>query len=367
MKKTLDSFLSYEEDFHGSDRKLSRNERKKAKENDRSKYKKTDQDQKKKNPLVIEQAPPSALKGRVLAIYPEEIHVESQHTLYRCQVKGSLKKEKNSSKNLVTIGDFVLFEEREKLCGLIFQVEPRRTILSRSDNLHRHKEQLIAANVDQVIITASMTCPPLKPFLLDRYIIAAQKGKMKPIIVINKIDLVKTDEDRALLDVCQEAYEALGIPFLRVSAATGEGIKALKKYMENTTSVFSGQSGTGKSSLINATCNLQLKTGDVIEKTAKGSHTTTRASLCPLENGGFCVDTPGIKSFGVWDLKLPEIEQFFTEIAQKAGQCRFLGCSHDTEPDCAVKEAIQVGEISPLRLASYHALASSLKEKHQNR
>lgn len=367
MNDHLDSLLSHEEDFHGNDRRLSRKERKHAIENDRSKYKKTDQDQRKKKVVVEEKVSENALKGRVLGIYPEGIQVQSEGALYRCQLKGTLKKEKNNAKNLIAVGDFVWIEPREQTSGQIFRIEPRKSVLSRADNLLRHKEQLIAVNIDQVIIIASVVSPALKPFLIDRYIIAAQKGRMDSIIVINKIDLIETEEDQYFLELCQEAYKKIGIPFLQVSTRTGQGIAELKKLMENKTSVFSGQSGTGKSSLINTTCGLQLKTGAVVEKTTKGAHTTTTTQLCPLENGGFCIDTPGIKSFGVWDLRLSEIEQFFTEIAKEAPRCRFQGCNHDSEPDCAVKEAIEEGRISPLRLASYHTLVATLKEKHRNR
>lgn len=366
MTKDQEHFLIREEEFHGNDRKLSRNERKLAIKQDRSKYKKTDQDKHKKKELEPEVISETALRGRVLGIYPEGIQVEVQGTIYRCQIKGSLKKDKKETKNLVAVGDFVFFESKEG-SNLIFKTEPRRSILSRADNLLRRKEQLIAVNIDQVIITASILSPPLKPFLLDRYIIAAQKGNMDPIIVINKIDLLETEEDKELVDLCQKVYEDLGIPFLRVSVHTGEGLKELKERMQGKSSVFSGQSGAGKSSLINAVTGSTLKTGEVIAKTDKGAHTTTSSKLLPIEGEGFCVDTPGIKSFGVWDLAADEIEHYFVEIKQASLRCRFPNCGHDTEPDCAVKEAIEQGVISPIRLASYFALLETLQKKHRTR
>ncbi len=364
MTKDREDFLSYEEHFHGSDRKLSRNERKLAIKQDRSKYKKTDLDKKKKKESGSEEISKTALRGRVLGIYPEGIVVDSEGAIYRCQIKGSLKKDKNDTKNLVAVGDFVLFEPEG---NLIFKTEPRRSVLSRADNLLRRKEQLIAVNIDQVIITGSAFSPPFKPFLLDRYIIAAQKGNMDPVIVINKIDLVQTKEDKEFIDLCKGIYERLGIPFLQVSVHTGEGIDELKERMKGKSSVFSGQSGTGKSSLINAVTGSSLKTGELAAKTDKGSHTTTTTSLIPLEGGGFCVDTPGIRSFGVWDLDQDEIEHYFTEIKDASLRCKFPSCSHLSEPECAVKQAVEKGEISDIRLASYFALLDTLQKKHRTR
>lgn len=366
MTKDQEHFLSYEEEFHGNDRKLSRNERKLAIKQDRSKYKKTDLDKQKKKEVASEAISETALRGRILGIYPEGIQVEANGNLYRCQIKGSLKKDKNETKNLVAVGDFVFFEPKDG-SNLIFKTEPRRSVLSRADNLLRRKEQLIAVNIDQVIITASVLSPPLKLFLLDRYIIASQKGNMDPIIVINKIDLLEKEEDKELVDICQKIYEDLGIPVLKVSVHTGEGLKELKEKMQGKSSVFSGQSGTGKSSLINAVTGSTLKTGDVIAKTDKGSHTTSTSKLIPIEGEGFCVDTPGIRSFGVWDLAIDEIEHYFTEIKEASLRCKFQGCFHQTEPGCAVKEAIEKGEISPIRLASYFALLDASQKKHRTR
>lgn len=360
-----DDILQYEEEFHSDEKKLSRKERKRATEADRSKYKKTDQDKLKKN---IELPTENTELGRVLAIHPEGVQVEKEGTLFRCGLKGTLKKEKNKAKNLVAVGDFVRFQITAKEEGIIVGVEPRRSILSRADNLHRRKEQLIAVNIDQVIITSSIHFPPLKPFLIDRYIIAAQKGNMSPIIVINKIDFLQEEtEEHAILLECEAAYKTLGIPFLKVSTITGEGIAELKELMKNKSSVFSGQSGVGKSSLINAVTGLVLKTADIVYKTLKGSHTTTTTNLIPLPEGGFCVDTPGIKSFGVWDLEESEIQHYFSEISSASLHCKFPNCSHQTEESCAVKKNVETGEISAVRYASYLALIETSKKEHRTR
>jgi ribosome biogenesis GTPase len=144
-------------------------------------------------------------------------------------------------------------------------------------------------------------------------------------------------------------------------------MEALKEAMLGKTSVFSGQSGVGKSSLINLLTGSSLAIGDIVQKTRKGSHTTTTTHLIPLEGGGFCIDTPGIKSFGIWDLKMDEIAAYFSEIFALGAECKFPDCAHLNEPDCAVKRAVDEKKISSLRFGSYCALMSSLAEEHRQR
>ncbi len=373
-----DIYYDYEEDFHAKgDKKSSKKQRKIASEKDRSKYKKTDSDKLKKNKSSSKEDLSHLSRGLVLSISPEGIIVDSENTLWTCQLKGALKQEKNRAKNLVAVGDYVLFEKKDHNTGSISHIEDRKSILSRADNLSRRKEQLIAVNIDQVIITCSVVFPALKPSLVDRYIIAAQKGNMSPIIVVNKIDLLEgspegvdpiTQEvESEILKEFLKAYEALSIPVVLISTKTEEGIKKLKDLMHGKTSVFSGQSGVGKSSLINAVTGSSLKTGDVVMKTNKGSHTTTSTHLVPVDGGGFCIDTPGIKSFGVWDLDEKELLYYYPEFFPFAKDCRFPDCTHLNEPNCAVIQAVDDGSISELRFASYCALMTSLSQEHRHR
>ena len=359
-------FLEEEEHFYQKthNTKQSRKQRKQAQALDRSKYKKTDQNK----TLSSKTIPLKALQGQVLGISSEWIKVFASPDTYRCQLRGLLKKERSCNKNLITIGDFVYFEPHNTDEGVIVHIAPRRSILSRADNLLRKKEQLIAANIDQVLIIASIGEPPLKPFLIDRYLIAAQKGGMQPLIIINKVDLFSDyPEEKDLAMACREAYLALGIPCLFVSTKTHEGLIALQEHMTAKSSVFSGQSGTGKSSLINALTTSSLKTGFLTEKTQKGAHTTTCATCIPLPQGGLCIDTPGIRSFGLWDVNAKDLALYFSDIALFASSCKFPGCKHRTEPECAVQEAVQQGKLSFLRFHSYQTLLDSLNEKHQTR
>lgn len=356
-----------EEHYFNDARKLSKEEKKRAIAKDRSKYKKSDQ---KKLSQEADKRPDGDhyLRGRVLSILSEGIVVDSDGANFLCTLRGTLKQEKGLAKNLITVGDFVLFEKSHGEEGAICYVEPRRSFLSRADNLSRRKEQLIAANIDQVLITASVVNPPLKPFLIDRYIIAAKKGRMIPIVIVNKVDLLdESEEERAITQELLNAYKKTSVTTLLISAATGEGIDELKALMKDKASVFSGQSGTGKSSLINAVTGNRLAVGKTVSHTRKGAHTTTTATLLRLECGGFCIDTPGIKSFGVWDLTAEEVESYYEEIHTIGKACHFSNCSHSHEEHCAVKEALLEGTISPLRYDSYLALLESVEQEHKRR
>jgi ribosome biogenesis GTPase len=184
-----------EDDFHEKDRKASRKERKLATTRDRSKFKKSDQDQIKKRAESLPPPDENLTRGLVLAVTPEGIVVDADQKEFMCALKGILKKENLQIKNLVAVGDYVHFAPTGEKAGVIAYVEPRRSVLSRADNLSRRKEQLIAVNIDQVLITCSVVLPALKPFLIDRYIIAAHKGNMQPIIVVNKIDFPTSPPD----------------------------------------------------------------------------------------------------------------------------------------------------------------------------
>lgn len=380
MEKDKAEHSHLEEEFLKRTRKETKVQRKMISAKDRSKFKKTDREKYFKS--VAEEreaklAKHQLLEGRVISINPQAIIVDWNGLRINCILKGLLKKEKMQLKNLVTVGDFVLFEKKSESEGVIAQIKPRETALSRADNLSRRKEQLIAANVEQVLITASVVNPPLKPSLIDRYIIATRKGGMDPIVVINKIDLFQNppqDEDPDLIerekmiyDELLEAYESAGIPVIVLSSFTKEGIDQLRQVMRNKTSVFSGQSGVGKSSLINCLTGLNLRVREIVEKTKKGAHTTSVAQLLPLDFGGWCVDTPGVKSFGIWDLKKDEIEGYFDEIRSLKMGCKFQDCTHTHEEQCAVLRALEKGELSPLRYESYQALMESVSKEHLRR
>lgn len=335
--------FDYEEAFHSRDRKQFRKERKMAQKTDRSKFKKTDLG---KN---LEETAHHLPRGRIISISGEGAVVDFNGTSLLCSLKGLMKKEIAQVKNLIAVGDWVRCEE-----GAIIQVEPRTSILGRTD-ISGRKEQLIAVNVDQVIIAVSIVNPPLKPALVDRYLIAAEKGKIHPIIAINKIDLLQeaSQNEKDRYRDFLTAYIPLGLPIFSVSASSKVGLEALRCLLQNKTSVFSGQSGVGKSSLLNACFGFELKVGELAIKTAKGSHTTTSAELIVLPDGGYCVDTPGIRSFGIWDLTKSDVIAHFSDFFPLAKKCKYPDCIHIKEPDCAVRDALQRGAIASLRYESY--------------
>jgi ribosome biogenesis GTPase len=356
--------IKEDEDEFPESKKERKAARKIASRRDRSKFKKTNL--KKRENVRLKEAQKrlskkNLLRGRVLAITPEGISVEHLACTYMCTLRGALKQELTQTKNLVAVGDFVLFELEKDKEGSIAYVEERKSILSRQEHLRRRQKQIIAANIDQVLITVSVVKPPLKPSLVDRYIIAAFKGGMQPVIVLNKIDLLEEESpEKELLDLFIATYRSLKIPIISLSATTGEGIEELKTQMRGKASVFSGQSGVGKSSLINAMTGLSLPVGDIVAKTLKGAHTTTTARLIPLDFGGWCIDTPGIRSFGVWDLQKEDLKNYFPEIDEISQHCRYPNCTHSHEPDCALEEALKKGQISPLRFESYLKLLGEI-------
>lgn len=336
----------FEEDFHGKDRKKSRKDRKHAQETDRSKYKKTDQVAKEAGKID-----PNWKRGRVVAISGEGAWIDCEGKRVLGSLKGLLKKEKLQSKNVIAVGDFVRMTPEYSIA----HIEERYSFLARRD-ITGKKEQLIAVNVDQAIIAISVVNPPLKPALVDRYLIAAEKGNIHPIIVVNKIDLLEDapEEERVRYQEFLAAYEKMGIPILSISTTHLIGIDSLRALLKDKVSVFSGQSGVGKSSLINVAYGLNLRTGGLAHKTSKGTHTTTTAELIALPEGGYCVDTPGVRSFGIWKLQKEEVTGHFADLAGL--NCKYLDCNHINEPECGVLKGIEEGRISPLRYESYRTL-----------
>lgn len=346
----------YEEDFFAKHKKDTKKQKKYYQNKDRSKYKKTNLTKK----VAEKVLPKEAKKARVLSITGEKVILDFLGKEYLATLKGSLKKEKTKNKNLIAVGDYVWFVFSD-LEGQIIKVDTRESELARVD-VSGKKKQLIAVNIEQVFITASIVMPILKPHLVDRFLISSKKGNMNPIVLINKIDLLEaaTEKEKELYHDFVASYEKVFIPILSVSVEKNMGIKELKQFMKNKSSVFAGQSGVGKSSLINATTSHNLRTGSIVQKTYKGAHTTTKAVLLPLKEGGFCIDTPGIKSFGVWDLKKQDVVDHFWEIKEVGEGCHFPNCTHIDEPKCRVKEAVDTGEISSLRFASYHSLMKEI-------
>lgn len=288
------------------------------------------------------------LAGRVVTIHGLDSVVEAADgRRYRCGVRRILKTLAIDGRNVIAVGDRVWFRPGGADQGLIEKVEPRRGTITRG---YRHRAQMIAANVDQVLIVSALAEPGLRLPLIDRYLISAEKGGVRPVIVLNKADLVDIAEYQWVIGL----YSLLGYETIATSAADGRGLDRLGAILEAGVTAVSGQSGVGKSSLLNAIQpGLNLRVGEVSDWTFKGKHTTTNAELIRLERGGFVVDTPGLRQFEVWGVEPGEVEGYFIEFRPYIPLCKFPDCSHTHESGCAVKDAVHWGQIHPGRFESY--------------
>lgn len=295
--------------------------------------------------------------GRVIRVHGLQSIVEAEDgTTYRCAVRRLLKSLVTEERSIITTGDRVWFRDAGNGEGMIERVEPRHGVLTRAS---RRREQVLVANVDQLIIVMSLVEPDLKPHLIDRYLALAQKGDLAPILCLNKADLV----ERANLQTLIGAYNQLDIPTFLTSAKTGEGVDRLREFLKDRASVFAGQSGVGKSSLLNSIePGLSLRVSDVSESTQKGRHTTTTAELIKLDFGGWVVDTPGVRQLQPWDTIPEEVEGFFPEFRPFVALCGFPDCTHTHEAKCAVKRAVDRRQISVRRYHSYMGLFTGAEE-----
>ena len=286
--------------------------------------------------------------GRVIKVFGLQSVVEGvDGVTYRCAVRGLLKSLMTDERSIVTTGDRVWFKADGNGEGMIERVEPRHGVLTRES---RGREHVLVSNVDQLVIVVSLVEPDLKPHLIDRYAAAAQQGGLAPILCLNKCDRV----DHAAMQPMIGSYSQLGIRTLLTSATSGFGIDRLKQLLHNRSTVFSGQSGVGKSSLLNAIQpGLALRVKTVSENNNKGRHTTTTAELIRLELGGWVVDTPGVRQLQLWDTIPDEIEGFFPEFRPFVTLCAFPDCTHTHEDRCGVKTALERRWISVRRYHSY--------------
>lgn len=251
-------------------------------------------------------------------------------------------------KQRAVVGDEVTLGYADSNQWMLHSVATRKTSLSRPDVGNANLERVIVANIDVVAIVVSVVSPPLHPRLIDRYLIAIQKGGAEPIICVNKIDLLT---DRSELNVL-DPYIRLQIPVFECSNVSGIGIEEVRTYLKGKTSAFVGHSGVGKSSLANGMYpQLGLETGEVSKGYGRGTHTTTASSLFEFEGGTRLIDTPGIRGFGLWKMKPEELKWYFPEFDEI--RCKFNDCSHSHEPGCEVKWAAQRGDIHPARYETY--------------
>ncbi|MDD2284181.1 MAG: ribosome small subunit-dependent GTPase A [Paludibacter sp.] len=281
--------------------------------------------------------------------------------LFECKIKGNLRLKDIKSTNPIAIGDFVEFSLVENNIGLISAIYDRKNyLIRRSSNLSKHS-QILAANLDLVILVITVKYPETSTIFIDRFIASAEAYNIPACIVINKIDLY-TEEELQYTEALKILYESIDYPVFMLSAILPESFGAFRAYLQDKTILISGNSGVGKSTLINAILPKSLaKTGEISSYHNKGTHTTTYSQLYQLENGAQLIDTPGIKGFGTIDMEEDEISHYFKEIFKTSKNCRFTNCTHVHEPGCAVLKAVENHEISVSRYQSYLSILSDFK------
>jgi len=275
-----------------------------------------------------------------------------------CDIRGALTAEGTGFTNIVAVGDRVLVSLPEPDHGWVERVLPRRSALARPDSFARHLKQVVAANMDQLLIVASWREPTIWRELIDEYLIAAARNNLAALICVNKIDLAG---DVAECRAAVQAYGDLGYPLLFTSAVTRFGLDDLRSMLRGRSTVLAGLSGVGKSSLLSAIQpGLNLRVKAISRKRHEGRHATAQAIMLALSEGGFVVDTPGIRELGLRGLRQDELIEFYPEIDSAALGCRYSDCSHEHEPGCGVQAAVAAGRIADWRLENYRKLYRKL-------
>lgn len=273
--------------------------------------------------------------------------------IYHVTIRGKLRLKDLKTTNPIAVGDRVLFDITDTNSGAITEVLPRKNyIIRRSSNLSR-QAHILAANIDKVFLIVTLTKPETRYEFIDRFLVTAEAYKIPVCIVINKIDLLDTENWQEELEYFKYVYSGAGYEILEISALHNINIDKIREQMPGNISLFSGNSGVGKSAVINRIApGLSLRTGEISKAHNKGMHTTTFYEMFEVDNG-FIIDSPGIKGFGLIDIEKEELSHFFPEIFKVSHKCKFGMCTHTHEPGCAVKEAVEEGLISESRYISY--------------
>jgi len=300
------------------------------------------------------ETPDGTFMATVLRVHGLESIVQTQDgRILRCAVRRVLKNLATQQRHIVVTGDRVEIEPHGTEQGWIVRIAPRRSELSRTS---KHRRHVIAANVDQLMIVTSAAHPSIKPNLIDRVLATAEQSGIDASICINKCDLL----DPTALQPLIGTYSQMGYPVLMASATHGWGTETLKQWTSGRTSVVVGQSGVGKSSILNAIApGLNQRVQTVSAENQKGKHTTTTAEWFPLSDGGAIIDTPGVRQFQLWDIVAEELTGLFRDLRPFASKCRYPNCSHQHENLCAVKDAVADGRLDPRRYDSYCQMLDS--------
>ena len=304
------------------------------------------------------------IKGRVVRSSGSRCWVEaSDGQTYMCAIRGKFRIQGLKSTNPVAVGDWVHFsppEENSEL-GLVQKILPRNNYILRRAVSHIHKVHILCANIDQALLLFTLKHPLTSFGFADRFLLVTELYHIPAKVVINKTDLIATTEERAALDSVSQLYDSLGYEVIQVSALDPLYRPQVEELLTDKVSFIGGHSGSGKSTLINLLDpNLNIKTAEISDFSQKGQHTTTYTQMHALQHGGYIIDSPGIKELGITQLTQQELSHYFPEMRQRLEGCRFRNCTHVNEPDCAVKEALEAGEIGLTRYQSYLSILEDL-------
>ena len=284
--------------------------------------------------------------------------------LLQARIKGKFKIDDITSTNPIAVGDWVSLEIENEVerTAIIDEISPRRNYINRQSPHRKHQQHIVATNLDQSVLLATLRSPRTSQGFLDRFLIASEAYHIPSVIIFNKADLYR-EKDLALYQEMKAMYEQVGYPVYLISLETGQGLADLQALFSGKISLLSGHSGVGKSTFINQLFpELNLRTQEVSGWSGKGMHTTTFAEMFDLPDGGKIIDTPGVKEFGLVDLSRQELSHYFPEMRSLLSSCQFNNCLHINEPGCAVKKAVAEHAIHPLRYISYCTILDSLEE-----
>lgn len=283
---------------------------------------------------------------------------------HQARLKGKFKIDDITSTNPIAVGDLVEFELENEEGGnvIITELHPRRNYVNRISPANKRMHHIIASNIDQSVLIATIKDPKTSMGFIDRFLVTCEAFHIPAIVLFNKADIYREKEFN-IFHERKEIYERIGYRVLLTSVSSGEGIAELKKELENRSTLFSGHSGVGKSSLINAILgDSNIRTCEVSSWSGKGMHTTTFAEMYDLPFGGKIIDTPGMREFAIADIERSELSHYFPEMRIVLNDCQYNNCMHINEPSCAVKNAVMNGQISEERYISYCSILDSIKE-----
>ena len=306
-------------------------------------------------------------EGRVIQSTGSWYEVKPKQTdsLIECRLPGRFRLNDNELTNPIAVGDYIKFSLNDDGSGTIEEIEERSNYIIRQATHGRQGDQILASNVDQAMVVQSLHKPPFKQGFTDRFLVMCEAYQLKPVIIINKMDLAD-DGDKAFVQDIVDMYAAIGYEVLRTSIHDEDSLEALKNKLAEKTSAMIGPSGVGKTSLLNhIDSDINRKVADISDYSNKGKHTTTFARLLELSFGGYLVDTPGIREFGLVDIEPWELSLFFPEMIEPRHDCKFNNCTHSHEPSCGVQQAFSDGKIDADRYHSYLQMLDSLEDNER--